>query len=117
MPKAFVVPSQAPWPEDAWGIKLGSRVDGIRSADEHVRNHPERRKLLNDMGFVWDDYERRWEQVLGALRVYKEVHGDLQVPSAFVVPSQAPWPEEAWGIQLGERVSNMCATSPSGARS
>jgi hypothetical protein len=33
--------------------------------------------------------------------VYKEVHDDLQVPKAFVVPTEAPWPEEAWGMKLG----------------
>ena len=39
--------------------------------------------------------------------MYKELHGDLEVPKAFVVPSEAPWPAEAWGLKLGERVLNI----------
>ena len=59
------------------------------------------------MGFVWDDLARRWEEVHAALRAYNEVHGDLQVPTAFVVPSEALWPEEAWGMKLGYRVKHI----------
>jgi hypothetical protein len=57
------------------------------------------------MGFVWDDLERRWDIAQTALAVYKEEHGDLNVPHAFVVPSSAPWAEETWGMKLGSIVS------------
>jgi hypothetical protein len=107
VPNAFVVPSEAPWPEDAWGIKLGVRVNNIRCNEHYVKHHPERRAELDALGFVWDDLERRWEEVLAALLAYHEVHGDLEVSNAFVVPSEAPWPEEAWGMKLGDRVSNI----------
>jgi acyl carrier protein phosphodiesterase len=107
VPQAFVVPSEAPWPEEAWGVPLGYRVSGIRSADEHVKHHPERRAELDALGFVWDEFERRWEEVHAALLAYKEVHGDLEVSMPFVVPSEAPWPEEAGGMKLGGRVSNI----------
>ena len=59
------------------------------------------------MGFVWDELERRWELTRDALAVYKELHGNLEVPQAFVVPSEAPWPAEAWGLKLGSRVLNI----------
>ena len=59
------------------------------------------------MGFVWDDLERRWELVRDALAVYKELHGDLEVPNAFVVPSAVPWPAEAWGLKLGHSVGRI----------
>jgi hypothetical protein len=107
VPYAFVVPSEAPWPEEAWGMKLGHRVSQIRDQEHYVKHHPERRAELDALGFVWDDLERRWEEVLAALQAYQEVHGDLEVTRAFVVPSEAPWPEEAWGIQLGKRVCNI----------
>ena len=105
--QAFVVPSEAPWPEEAWGMKLGSRVDGIRSKGGHVKHHPERRAALDALGFVWDEHERRWEEARDALVAYQKVHGDLEVPFAFVVPSEAPWAEEAWGMKLGHRVANI----------
>ena len=88
-------------------MKLGWRVDGIRSQERYVKDHPERRAELDAMGFVWDDWERRWEEVHAALRAYQEVHGDLEVPFAFVVPSEAPWAEEAWGMKLGWKVSDI----------
>ena len=88
-------------------MKLGNRVSDIRDKDIYVKDHPERRAELDAMGFVWDDLERRWEEVRAALLVYKEMHGDLQVPRLFVVPSQAPWPEEAWGMKLGFRVNHI----------
>jgi hypothetical protein len=102
-----VVPSEAPWAEEAWGMQLGGRVNNIRTQEIYVKDHPERRAELVALGFVWDDLERRREDVRAALLVYKEVHGDLEVPKAFVVPSEAPWPEEAWGMKLGYRVNHI----------
>jgi hypothetical protein len=104
---AFVVPSEAPWLEEAWGMKLGYRVNNIRGKEDYVKDHPERRAELDALGFVWDIPERRWEEVRAALLAFQEVHGDLEVPQAFVVPSEAPWPEEAWGMKLGNRVNNI----------
>ena len=89
-------------------MKLGSRVATIRHQEHHVKDHPERRAELDALGFVWDDLERRGEEVRAALRAYREIHGDLEVTRAFVVPSEAPWPEEAWGMQLGWRVNHIC---------
>jgi hypothetical protein len=34
-----------------------------------VKHHPERRAELDALGFVWDDLERRWEEVRAALLV------------------------------------------------
>jgi len=104
------VPSEAPWPEEAWGMKLGYRVNQIRDKEIYVKDHLERRVELDALGFVWDDLERRWEEVRAALRAYREVHGDLEVTRAFVVPSEALWPEEAWGMKLGGRVNNIRAS-------
>jgi hypothetical protein len=88
-------------------MQLGHRVHYIRTKEHYVKHHPERRAELDALGFVWDDLERRWEEVRAALLAYKEVHGDLQVPQRFVVNSQAPWPEEAWGMKLGSRVDTI----------
>jgi hypothetical protein len=49
-----VVPSEAPWPEEAWGMKLGGRVNNIRNYGNNVKDHPERRAELDAMGFRWN---------------------------------------------------------------
>ena len=72
-----------------------------------MKDHPERRAELDALGFVWDDLERRWKELRAALQAYQELHSDLAVPQRFVVLSEVPWPEEAWGIKLGSRVNNI----------
>jgi hypothetical protein len=72
-------------------MPLGSVVHTIRHEGSYLRNDkPERREWLNKIGFVWNKYERRWEIAKSALTTYKEVHGNLEVPRAFAVPSSAP---------------------------
>ena len=85
----FVVPSSAPWAESTWGMRLGETVHHIRSQGVYLNGEDaaERRAWLEQMGFVWDEFERRWSDTKSALTTYKEVHGDLLVPVAFVVPS------------------------------
>ena len=112
VPYAFVVPAAAPWPEELWELKLGLRAHSIRAQETYVKDHPERRLELDAMGFVWDALRPRWEHARDALRAYKQVHGNLEVPYAFVVPPESPWPEETWGVQLGSKVNNIrCASS------
>jgi hypothetical protein len=106
--REFVIPSSAPWAEETWGMNLGSIVDTIRHQGIYLSDDkPERKEWLDEMGFVWDDLVRRWEAAQIALTVYKEEHGDLNVPTAFVVPSTAPWAEETWGMKLGIAVDNI----------
>ena len=105
VPYDFVVPSEAPWPEDAWGINLGTRLASIRNQENYVKGRPDRVAELNRMGFIWNIYEEQWQRILKSLHVYKKLHGDLKVPYDFAVPSEALWPEDAWGINLGKRVS------------
>ena len=104
VPISFAVPAEAPWPEDAWGINFGTRLAAIRSHENYVKDRPDRVAELNRMGFIWDVYEEHWQRILDSLHVYKELHGNLEVPISFAVPSEAPWPEDAWGMNLGSRV-------------
>jgi hypothetical protein len=107
VPRPFVVPSEEPWPEDSWGLKLGIVTNAIRSKGVYTRNHPERLQQLKDMGFVFDDNERRWEETKSALKLYHEKHGHMDVPQRFVVPREDSWPEELWDKRLGVDVRDM----------
>jgi hypothetical protein len=67
----------------------------------------DQKEWLDEMGFVWDDLERRWDVTQTVLTVHKEEHADLLVPKACVVQSNASWAEEAWGIKLGSMVNDI----------
>ena len=45
--------------------------------------------------------ERGFEKLVLALRAYRAAYGDCNVPSGFVVPSDAPWPRACWAMPLG----------------
>ena len=55
------MPSEAPWPDDAWGITLGASVTDIRSNEIYLKDRPDRVAELNRMGFIWDFYEEQWQ--------------------------------------------------------
>ncbi|KAJ1392689.1 hypothetical protein B484DRAFT_340660, partial [Ochromonadaceae sp. CCMP2298] len=113
----YVVPSEAPWPAELWGLKLGLFTQAIRSEKKLVFGHPERIAALTELGFQWDDSSRtidsskRFELIFQAMLVYKQLKGDLFVPQSFVVPQEGPWPEDTWGIKLGSRVSAIRSQS------
>jgi hypothetical protein len=108
VPQPFVVPASEEWPSKlTHGLQLGKAVSSIRSKQTHVEDDPERRQWLNDMGFVWDEFERQWEVAKDALATYKQLHGDLEVPYSFVVPESEEWREEMWGTKLGNTVNRI----------
>lgn len=53
VPQPFAVPKTNEWPEETWGLRLGARVNAVRSQGTFVNNNPERRQMLDDLGFVW----------------------------------------------------------------
>jgi hypothetical protein len=107
VPQSFVVPSEEPWNEALWGLKLGRVTDEIRSKGTYTRKHPERLQQLEDMSFVFDDNERRWEETKSALKLYHDKHGHMDVPRSFVVPGEGSWPDEIWDKRLGETVNKI----------
>eukprot|EP00984_Skeletonema_dohrnii_P012297 scaffold4978_cov122-Skeletonema_dohrnii-CCMP3373.AAC.4 len=114
VPSRFVVPGMAPWPELAWKMKLGQRVAAIRSTGKYVQNNEGRRKILDDMGFLWRLRSPSpgkkldgiaFEQVYDALKTYREQvqpTGPLDVPANYVVPDCEPWPDSTRGLPLGK---------------
>jgi hypothetical protein len=109
IPAKYKVPEEEPWPEGMWGVGLGNMANSIRCSGSFVRGNPERKQWLEERGFRFEtkdaprlEDDSRWEfSVVPALAAYRDVHGDLNVPFAFVVPSEEPWPEESWGLRLG----------------
>ncbi|KAH9105507.1 hypothetical protein LEN26_014739 [Aphanomyces euteiches] len=95
----------AEWPEKLWGKRLGYTVGTLRKRQERI--DPERREILDSMGFVWDAMQAKWEKNLLALETYKAIEGNLLVKHRFVVPDQDPaWPKDTWNMKLGVLVAN-----------
>jgi len=54
VPQPFEVPTGSQdWPKATWGLRLGARVNAIRSQGTFVKTNAERRELLDEIGFVW----------------------------------------------------------------
>ena len=133
VPSKFVVPSgdESGWPEDLWGLQLGARCAAIRLKDLYVKNNPERRRALEDLGFQFSgNATLGWLEVIHAAAIYSRLHGrNLDVPARFVVPApphvsgngndsgdvtsvypgetEWPWPEHLWGLTLGQRLKDI----------
>lgn len=72
------------------------------AVDKGKRLTPERKKKLDDLGFVWSLRSKRiddhWDEMFKQLLAYKELHGNCLVPSRY----------EA-NLKLGKWVSRHCA--------
>eukprot|EP01039_Chlorochromonas_danica_P003929 gene3929-4293_t len=113
VPPDFIVPAVAPWPDDIHDLPLGQYVNLIRKEDKFLTGFPQRRMLLSELGFQWEESSRaalskkRFEIIYEALKVYKDMYGDVLVPLSFVVPSSPPWPPSTYGVKLGTRVQSI----------
>lgn len=112
----FVVPDEEPWPRMLRKLKLGVRIAAVRSAGRYVKDHPDRKLMLDNLGFEWrirdNTYrqqvvEEQFDQMLEALTLYKQIFSSVEVPAKFVVPEEKPWPEALWGIPLGTLAANL----------
>lgn len=55
VPQPFTVPEDSDeWPEEVRGLRLGARVNAIRSQGTFVKTDPSRKEELDALGFVWE---------------------------------------------------------------
>jgi hypothetical protein len=108
VPNSFVVPHESPWPEEAWGLRLGETVMNMRSRGDFETQFQRDSRKLEAIDFVLNSRQNHWAKVLlPSLEVFYKLHGHSVVPTKFVVPSESPWPKTAWGLHLGASVTNM----------
>ncbi|EGZ25134.1 hypothetical protein PHYSODRAFT_465795, partial [Phytophthora sojae] len=107
----FRIPKESPeWPDHLRGYYLGCKVLNIRNRDDYAKQVEADQDELERLHFCHDStlYDRDWrEKVEPALTVFRQEFGHCNVKSAFVVPSQSPWPESTWGMHLGITVQNI----------
>lgn len=122
VPSKFVVPSDESWPPDLWGFPLGAKCMAVRQKQLYVKDHPDRKQALDDIGFRFSgNATLGWLDVVHAAAIYSQMHGRvLNVPFNFVVPAPPqdaeanphcldswPWPERLWGLRLGQRLKDV----------
>jgi hypothetical protein len=108
IPIAFVVPSTSPWPQVAWGLRLGMCASNIRSNGNFATQIERDAPRLDAIDFVWRRDEYQWtRRILPSLEVFHRLEGHSDVPIKFVVPSESPWPESSWGSKLGQVLSSI----------
>ncbi len=49
----------------------------------------------------------QYEKIEVALLAYKSLHGDMLVPTMFVVPRSVEYPEDVWDMKLGAVVTSI----------
>lgn len=128
VPSKFVIPSgrENGWPPELWGYPLGDKCRAVRQKQLYVKNHPDRKQALEDIGFRWSGNSKLgWLDVCQAAAIYSQIHGrELNVPFNFVVPAPPcaddshpqyvdswPWPERLWGLKLGMSDFKSCTIS------
>ncbi|KAG9406163.1 hypothetical protein AC1031_002495 [Aphanomyces cochlioides] len=109
-PALFRVPEIEPFPNELHGKTF--YLDRIRRAKRGGRLDAGIVAQLDEIGFSWDGYEQRsnqqWQENIEALRIYKSIHGNLNVPRYYKVEmGDAEWPEKLWGKKLGSAVRNI----------
>ena len=121
VPSKFIVPGDDSWPRLSRNVKLGVRIAAIRSAGRYVKDHPERKAELDNMGFEWRlrdtkkgetskaaNIDDLFESVYQALSIYQRRHGDVEVPPDYEVSADNPdYPEELHGLPLGGHVQGL----------
>ena len=96
------------WPEHLVGMQLGSIVRRIQEGDLEVKHLPERKKVLDDIGFDWGDPKKfldvPFDKAMCAMFAYYMIRGDLFVYEDFIMPDEDPWPKALAGFELGKVV-------------
>jgi len=62
-----------------WPSGLGAWVSNQRFSEKKGVISPERKALLEEIGFVWDSFEAKWEASFSELLKYKADHGNVNV--------------------------------------
>jgi superfamily II DNA or RNA helicase len=81
------------------GLTLGVWVRNVKSASNISA---ERKKQLDELGFIWSLFDKKWNEYIEALKVYKNEFGDCSVPPTYITSQ---------GLTLGVWVRNVKSAS------
>merc|ERR1712113_315382 len=59
---------------------LGNAVNHVRCLGTFISGQPDRRRILEDMRFVFDEREMKWQDFLDALYIFRTREGHCRIP-------------------------------------
>ncbi|CAE8686834.1 unnamed protein product, partial [Polarella glacialis] len=105
---AYVLPDSEEVPCFLRGFSLGVAVNNIRAQGQFVKRKPERLKVLEELGFVWNANEFVWnKRLVPSLEWYKDRYGHLNVENVCVLPDSEELPSLMRGFRLGNKVHKI----------
>eukprot|EP01041_Mallomonas_annulata_P008717 gene8717-18024_t len=108
VPQDFDIPNTTKWPAQTRGFRLGAAIRSVKYYNKY--NEEPYRGKLKALGIHGEASKLRFEILMKALNTYKNIYGDIIVPSSFRVPMDDPaWPEVCWGMTLGRKVLDIRA--------
>ncbi|KAJ0398522.1 hypothetical protein ATCC90586_009972 [Pythium insidiosum] len=107
IPVTFVVPQgDERWPRAAWGYRLGYALHAMLNDGVFGEQLASSKAELRALGYRWDILFGKWSrQLLPAMRLYKELHGNCDIPASFTTPhDDERWPKELRDYALGRHL-------------
>ncbi|KAF0743473.1 hypothetical protein Ae201684P_020070 [Aphanomyces euteiches] len=106
LPRTFKVPSSSEWPQHLHGCIV--ETSKFRKAYRMCLLDALVVDQLDKLGFVWNDNQHQWSLTMEALRTFKKIYGQVEVPHVFEVPEDDPeWPVHLWRMKLGGKVGSI----------
>lgn len=124
VPRNFVVPADDPrYPEVAKNFELGAwlfqfnrRTTGLlpfqtQEGKKKAASASEKHRHAHPLGGgkLTPHAEQYWKDVLlAAFQAYAKLHGSCEdMDGSFLVPSEDPYPQSAWGLNLGLQFASL----------
>jgi hypothetical protein len=111
--KEYYIPQDARYPSSLHGRKLNDLISDLKRNIRFNNFTDKAHALENALGIsIFRARTVDFQATVAALRVYKTLYGNVNVPQKFDVPYEAPWPSQTWGMALGVKVKKIrqCVT-------
>ncbi|OQR91160.1 hypothetical protein THRCLA_09087 [Thraustotheca clavata] len=105
--KGYRVPYDESWPAEFHGMRLQQAIEYLRFRKNELSDKV--KDAVDALGFTWDPWQTSWENKLGAIEAYRINYGHVKIPRKFVVPASDDWPQDTWGLKIGEYLPYMRA--------
>jgi hypothetical protein len=111
VPRGYKVPEESSsYPRELWGLGLGQAVYNICKRGDYAdyRDRFEAVGLkIESPSLLGSLMEDNVIVVETLLPIFRQLYHHTNVPNAFIVPAEEPWPRELHGDRLGRLISDL----------